>query len=78
MRNYEIETIEAAMHFMLVSSRRISRVNHHPTWQNLWRTVTVWLTTWDNGAKPSYYDIEMAKYLDGLYFDYAPRDSKTT
>ncbi|MEM1290340.1 MAG: 4a-hydroxytetrahydrobiopterin dehydratase [Cyanobacteria bacterium P01_H01_bin.162] len=78
MRKYEFETFEAAMHFMLVASRRISRVNHHPTWQNLWRTVTVWLTTWDNGAKPSYYDIEMAKYLDGLYFDYAPRDSKTT
>lgn len=41
MRKYKFETFEAAMHFMLTASRRISRVNHHSTWQNMWRTVTV-------------------------------------
>ena len=77
MRKYEFETFEAAIHFMLTASRRFSRVNHHPRWENIWRTVTVWLTTWDNGRKPSSYDIDLAKYLDILYLDYKPRDAKT-
>ncbi|MBW4690543.1 MAG: TIR domain-containing protein [Lyngbya sp. HA4199-MV5] len=77
-RNYEFETFESAMHFMLVASRRFSRVNHHPTWQNRYHIVIVWLTTWDNGFKPSIYDIDLAKYLDILYLDYEPREVRTS
>ena len=77
-RSYEFETFESAMHFMMVASRRFSTINHHPTWQNTWRTITIWLTTWDNGLKPSSYDIDLAKYLDSLYLDYEPRETQMT
>jgi hypothetical protein len=29
--------------------------------------VSVWLSTWDIGHKPSRLDIELALYLDELY-----------
>ena len=77
-RVYEFDTFEAAMHFMMVASQRFSRIDHHPTWENMWRTTTVWLTTWDNGFKPSCYDIELAEYLDSLYLDYEPREAQVT
>ena len=58
---------------MSVAARHISTVEHHPRWENIWRTVTVWLTTWDIGSQPSVLDIELAGYLDQLFKPYDPR-----
>jgi pterin-4a-carbinolamine dehydratase len=76
IRKYEFETFEAAIEFMFIAARHVSRIGHHPTWQNTWRTIIVSLTTWDIGHKPSKYDIELAKYLDKLYVDYEPQNTK--
>ena len=73
MRAYEFASFDDAMHFMFSATRHISKINHHPDWENIWRTVTVWLTTWDIGHKPSHYDIELAQYLDELYGNYMSR-----
>lgn len=70
MRTYEFASFEAAIDFMSEASRFISSLNHHPRWENIWRNVTVWLTTWDIGHKPSRYDLELAQYLDGLFKRY--------
>jgi pterin-4a-carbinolamine dehydratase len=70
MRTYEFATFEDAMHFMTTASRHISIIDHHPDWRNIWRTINVWLTTWDVGHHPSTYDVELAEYLDQLYSDY--------
>jgi pterin-4a-carbinolamine dehydratase len=70
MRSYEFASFDDAMHFMLSAARHISNINHHPDWENIWRTVTVWLTTWDIGCKLSHYDIELAQYLDEIYGSY--------
>jgi pterin-4a-carbinolamine dehydratase len=70
MRTYEFASFEDAIHFMFSATRHISKVNHHPDWENIWRTVTVWLTTWDIRHNPSHYDIELAQYLDDLYSTY--------
>jgi pterin-4a-carbinolamine dehydratase len=69
---YEFASFEDAIHFMGASVEHISQVNHHPRWENIWRTVTVWLSTWDIGHRPSRLDIELAKYLDDLYKGYPP------
>jgi pterin-4a-carbinolamine dehydratase len=71
---YEFDSFEDAMHFMISATRHISKVNHHPRWENIWRTVTVALSTWDIGHKPSAYDIELAQYLDTLYANYVASD----
>jgi hypothetical protein len=40
----------------------------------MWRTVTVWLSTWDIGQKPSQIDVEMAEQLDRLFAKYSQRE----
>lgn len=72
-RTFIFASFEDAMHFMFVATRHISKVDHHPDWENIWRTITVWLTTWDIGNKPSAFDVELAQYLDELFQKYDPR-----
>ena len=43
---------------------------HHPRWENLWRSLRVWLTTWDIGHRISDRDIQLAKYFDKAYADF--------
>ena len=77
MRTYEFATFEDAIHFMATATRHISIIDHHPDWENIWRTITVWLTTWDLGHHPSIYDIELAEYLDQLYLNYEGKEKIT-
>lgn len=70
MRTYEFASFEDAIHYMSSATRHIGKLDHHPDWENIWRSITVWLTTWDIGHKPSHYDIELAQYLDELYLNY--------
>ena len=66
-RTYEFRSFENALRFMSDAVAHIERVEHHPRWENLWRTVTVWLSTWDIGHLPSRLDIDLARYLDAQY-----------
>jgi pterin-4a-carbinolamine dehydratase len=70
MRKYEFETFSDVIHFMNSASRFIDRIDHHPEWTNIWRTLIVYLTTWDIGHKPSMLDVDVAAYLDDLYKNY--------
>jgi pterin-4a-carbinolamine dehydratase len=72
LRSYRFRTFEDAVHFMSTAARFITRTEHHPAWTNIWRTVTVRLTTFDIGHKPSVYDQRLAEYLDDLYREYQP------
>jgi pterin-4a-carbinolamine dehydratase len=74
MRTYEFTTFDEAIHFMATAARHITMVDHHPDWENIWKTITVWLTTWDAGHHPSVHDIELAEYLDQLYSDYQTKE----
>jgi len=76
MRKYEFESFEDAIHFMNTASRFIDRIDHHPEWTNIWRTVVVYLTTWDIGHKPSMLDVDLATYLDELYQNYERKISQ--
>jgi len=73
MRTFEFASFEDAIHFMFAATRHIGKIDHHPDWENIWRTITVWLTTWDIGHKPSHYDVELAQYLDELFENYLSR-----
>jgi pterin-4a-carbinolamine dehydratase len=75
-RSYEFASFEDAMNFMNAAVPKISGVQHHPRWENIWRTVSVWLSTWDIGHKPSDLDLELALYLDNLRSQDAPPRSR--
>jgi pterin-4a-carbinolamine dehydratase len=69
-RTFRFRSFEDAMHFMFVASRYIIMTDHHPDWQNIWISVSVWLTTWDINHRPSFKDVRLAEHLDKLYRDY--------
>lgn len=76
-RSYEFASFEDALSFMSAAVPKISEIQHHPRWENIWRTVSVWLSTWDIGHKPSDLDLDLALYLDTLRGQYAqPRRRK--
>ena len=66
-RVYKFQSFRSAVGFMSSAVDAISEAQHHPRWENQWRTVTVYLTTWDIGFRVSRLDIEMAKALDRIY-----------
>jgi pterin-4a-carbinolamine dehydratase len=73
MRKFEFKSFRDAIHFMNTAARFIDQKNHHPEWTNIWRTLIVYLTTWDIGSKPSMEDVDVAAYLDELYQAYTPK-----
>ncbi len=66
-RVYVFKSFQAAVRFMGAAVAPINKLQHHPRWENQWRTVTVYLTTWDIGFRISRLDVELAKGLDALY-----------
>jgi pterin-4a-carbinolamine dehydratase len=76
MRTFEFESFQDLIHFMNTASRFIDRIDHHPEWTNVWRTLVVYLTTWDIGFKPSMLDVDLAAYLDDLYKNYVRKISQ--
>jgi pterin-4a-carbinolamine dehydratase len=68
-RAYEFPTFERAMDFMQFASHEIDRwePQHHPRWENQWRSVKVWFTTWDVGCRVTELYIETARKLDAIF-----------
>ncbi|WP_218510972.1 4a-hydroxytetrahydrobiopterin dehydratase [Variovorax sp. dw_308] len=69
-KSYEFASFEDAVAFMGAAVPKIAELQHHPRWPNIWRTVSVWLSTWDVGHKPSALDLEVAAHLDLLRATY--------
>lgn len=42
-------------------------LDHHPRWENIYRTLRVYLTTWGIGHQVSDRDVQLARYLDEAY-----------
>jgi len=78
-RTFEFASFEDAIRFMSEAVPRISEMQHHPRWENLWRSVSVFLSTWDIGHRPSQLDLKLADYLEELrrrFPDVRPRTQK--
>jgi pterin-4a-carbinolamine dehydratase len=67
---FEFASFIQAIEFMREVSEFVVKTQHHPRWENIWRTVTVWLSTWDIGHKPSRLDVELAKEMERVYRGY--------
>jgi pterin-4a-carbinolamine dehydratase len=64
---YRFKSFKTAIGFMNSAVQPINQIPHHPRWENQWRTVIVYLTTWDIGNEVTRLDIELARVLDDLY-----------
>ena len=64
---YRFRSFAKAVEFMQSAVPLVEQLQHHPRWENQWRTVTVYLSTWDIGSRITSLDIELAKGLDALY-----------
>ncbi len=54
-----------AFAFMTAAALVAEKMNHHPEWSNVYKTVEVTLTTHDAGGLSSL-DVELAKKMDQL------------
>jgi pterin-4a-carbinolamine dehydratase len=66
-KTFRFRSFKSAIEFMYSAIQPINEIPHHPRWENQWKTVTVYLTTWDIGNKVTSLDIKLAQVLDNLY-----------
>lgn len=62
-RKFEFKDFNAAFGFMTRVALLAERMDHHPEWMNVYKTVDVRLTTHDAGGLTEK-DIRMAKAMD--------------
>ncbi|MEV8313540.1 4a-hydroxytetrahydrobiopterin dehydratase [Streptomyces sp. NPDC059900] len=76
-REYRFHTFEGAVSFMHSTVAGCDIMNHHPTWENIWRTVRIFLSTWDIDHRISDRDVQLAKFFERSYetFPAAERSS---
>jgi 4a-hydroxytetrahydrobiopterin dehydratase len=64
-KTYEFRNFVEAFGFMTRAAIHAEKLNHHPEWSNVYKTVTVTLTTHDAGGL-SALDLTLANRMDGL------------
>ncbi len=66
-RAFQFDSFKAAMQFMASAAKIIEKAEHHPRWENTWKTVAVYFTTWDIGNRISEIDVTLAREFEQLY-----------
>ena len=67
-RAYRFPSFRKAIAFMAeAADGPIHATVHHPRWENQWRTVTVYLSTWDIDNRISHFDVDLARALEVVY-----------
>jgi pterin-4a-carbinolamine dehydratase len=73
---YHFKSFQAAIEFMCYAVPSIeAKPVHHPRWENQYRAVTVYFSTWDAGSKVTRYDIDAARMMDTLYRSFSKSDA---
>ncbi|WOI56037.1 4a-hydroxytetrahydrobiopterin dehydratase [Palleronia sp. LCG004] len=65
-RTFRFRDFAAAFGWMSEVAIRAEKMNHHPEWSNVYRTVKVTLTTHDVGGL-SRLDINLAHQMDDIF-----------
>lgn len=71
-RVFRCATFADALAFMQAAAPFIEQTDHHPRWENTYRTVTVWLSTWSLGHTVSTLDLALADHLDAVFNTITP------
>jgi pterin-4a-carbinolamine dehydratase len=68
-REFPFSTFRHAVGFMAEVAPGCDIANHHPRWENIFKTLRVFLTTWDIGHRISDRDVQLAMYFERAYAD---------
>ncbi len=63
-KTFEFEHFGQAAEFMTIVSNHCRVLDHHPEWRNVYRRVTVSLTTWDAKRRVTIYDLNLALFMN--------------
>lgn len=63
MKTFMFEDFNAAFGFMARVALEAERIDHHPEWTNVYRTVNVILSTHDVGGITAL-DVDLARFMD--------------
>ncbi|MEZ5480353.1 MAG: 4a-hydroxytetrahydrobiopterin dehydratase [Thiolinea sp.] len=76
-REFKFDSFQSAINFMSEVAPGCDIASHHPRWENIWKTLTVFLSTWDGELhKVTDRDVMLAKYFDRAYGEFAGRSGK--
>jgi len=64
VKTFTFQNFNQAANFMTLVSDYCRVLDHHPEWKNVFKTVTVSLTTWDAQRRITIYDLNLALYMN--------------
>lgn len=74
-RELKFKTFGQVIAFMEEVAAGCEIANHHPRWENIYKTLRVYLSTWDGGLHTvSDRDVQLARYFDRAYAEFPGRD----
>ncbi|CCW60448.1 unnamed protein product [Phytomonas sp. EM1] len=65
--DYTFKSFPEALDFMLRVSPICERMQHHPSWTNVYNKIHVELTTHDAGNNITQKDVDLAREMNKLY-----------
>ncbi len=65
-RKFEFKDFSEAFAFMTRVAMIAEKMNHHPRWTNVYKTVEIWLNTHDAGDVVTDKDHQLASKVDAL------------
>jgi len=63
---FEFKNFSEAFAFMTRVAIEAEKMNHHPTWKNVYNQVEIWLNTHDAGDTVTDKDRKLSTRIDGL------------
>ena len=66
-KKFEFKDFSEAFAFMTRVALAAEKMDHHPTWTNVYNKVEIWLNTHDAGDVVTDKDLKLAKKIDRLY-----------
>ncbi|MEP7317727.1 MAG: 4a-hydroxytetrahydrobiopterin dehydratase [Panacibacter sp.] len=65
-QKFEFKDFSEAFAFMTRVAIEAEKMNHHPTWKNVYNKVEIWLNTHDAGDIVTEKDHKLSKKIDAL------------
>jgi 4a-hydroxytetrahydrobiopterin dehydratase len=66
-KKFEFKDFSEAFAFMTRVALAAEKMDHHPTWTNVYNKVEIWLNTHDAGDVVTEKDRKLAKKIDSIF-----------
>ena len=65
-KKFQFKNFSEAFAFMTRVAIEAEKMDHHPTWTNVYNTVEIWLSTHDAGNSVTEKDYNLSQKIDAL------------